>query len=216
VRIAVVGASGWLGGAIAREALARGHEVTAIGRDRGKLEDVDGAEVVLADVTDRESLTAAIRGHDVVVSAVTDRSGPDRSIIPATARALLEAVPSAGVPRLAVVGGGGTLEAEPGVRGIDRPDFPAAYRAEAEAQGEALDILRSDGGDVDWTYLSPPPHDLVPGEKSGGYRAEAGDTPVTNDRGESRITAGDFASAMVDELEEHRFSGRRFTAAYQT
>ncbi len=216
MRIAVVGASGWLGGAIAREALARGHDVTAIGRDRGKLEDLDGADVAVADVTDRESLIDAICGHDVVVASVTDRSGPDRSIIPAAARALLEAVPAAGVPRLAFVGGGGSLEAEPGVRGIDRPDFPAAYRAEAEAQAEALDIFRNEGGDVDWTYLSPPPHDLVPGEKSGGYRAEAGDTPVTNERGESRISAGDFASAMVDELEQHRFSGRRFTAAYQT
>jgi putative NADH-flavin reductase len=167
-------------------------------------------------VTDRESLVAAIRGHDVVVSSVTDRSGPDRSIIPVSARALLEAVPAAGVARLAMVGGGGSLESEPGVRGIDRPDFPDAYRAEAEAQAEALDILRGSDSDVDWTYMSPPPHDLVPGEKRGGYRAEAGDTPVTDDRGESRITAGDFASAMVDELEQPRFSGRRFTAAYQT
>jgi putative NADH-flavin reductase len=185
-----------------------------IGRDAGKLDQVEGAAAVVADVSDPESIADAIRGHDVVVSSVTDRSGPDRSMIPATARMLLDAVPAAGVPRLAVVGGGGSLEVEPGVREIDRPEFPDAYRAEAEAQAEALEILRSEGGDVDWTYMSPPPHDLVPGEKSGPYRVSAGDSPVRDDRGESRITSDDFASAMVDELEQHRFSGRRFTAAY--
>ena len=167
MRIAVVGASGWLGGAIAREAMARGHQVTAIARDKDKLEQLEGATARTADVTDLSSLVEAIRGHDVVVSAVTDRSTADRSIIPTTAAAMLEALPAAGVPRLAVVGGGGSLEVEPGVRGIDRPDFPEQYRAEAEAQAQALDILRSRGDGLDWTYMSPPPHHLLPGGEEG-------------------------------------------------
>jgi uncharacterized protein len=214
MRIAVIGASGWLGGAIAREAMERGHQVTAIGRHRDRLEQLDGAEARTADTTDLASLVGAIRDHDVVVSAVTDRSTADRSIIPATAEALLEAAPAAGVPRVAFVGGGGSLEVESGVRAIDRPDFPEQYRAEAEAQAQALDILRSRGDGLGWTYLSPPPHHLLPGEKKGGYGVQAGDSPVVDEQGESRITAGDFAAAMVDELEQHRFSRRRFTAAY--
>jgi uncharacterized protein len=214
MRIAVIGASGWLGGTIAREALARGHEVTAIGRDEAKLRAIDGAETAVANVDDDESLRRAVEGHDVVVSSVTDRSTADRSIIPRTVQTLLAVLPNAGVGRLAVVGGGGSLESEPGVRGIDRPDFPAAYRAEAEAQAEALDILRNADTTVDWTYLSPPPHDLVPGEKTGTYRVAAGDAPIVDEQGASRITAGDFASALVDELENDRFARRRFTAAY--
>jgi putative NADH-flavin reductase len=214
MKVAVIGASGRLGGAIAREALARGHDVTAIGRNAARLRELPGARIAVGDVTVPDSIVEAVAGHDVVVSAVTDRSGPSRSIIPATARALLEIVPAAGVPRLAVVGGGGSLESEPGVRGIDRPDFPEAYRAEAEAQAEALDILRVEGDRVDWTYLSPPPHYLLPGEKRGGYRVAGGDSPVMDEEGESRITEGDFAAAMVDELEQHRFGRQRFTAAY--
>jgi len=214
MRIAVIGGSGWIGGSIAREALRRGHAVTVIGRDSDKLARVAGADVAVADVTDFEATANAIRGHDVVVSAVTDRSGDDRSLIPATARMLLEVVPAAGVARLAIVGGGGSLEIEPGVREIDRPEFPAPYKAEAQAQAEALEILRAEGDGVDWTYLSPPPHELVRGEKTGGYRVREGNIAVMDDQGHSRITSGDFAAAMVDELEQHRFSGRRFTAAY--
>ena len=214
MRIAVIGASGWLGGAIAREALGRGHEVTAIGRDAGKLARVTGASVAVADVTDPDSLIRAIADHDVVVSAVTDRSTADRSLIPAAVRTLLQVVPAAGVARLAIVGGGGSLEVEPGIRAMDRVDFPAAYLAEAQAQADALQILWTSGAGVDWTYLSPPPHHLAPGEKTGRYRVRAGDSPVVDDHGESRITSGDFASAMLDELEQHRFSRQRFTAAY--
>jgi putative NADH-flavin reductase len=100
------------------------------------------------------------------------------------------------------------------VRGIDRPDFPAQYRAEAEAQADALAIYRAAGDAVDWTYLSPPPHHLVPGEKTGVYRVQGGDAALTDAQGDSRISAGDFAAALVDELERPRFTRQRFTAAY--
>jgi uncharacterized protein len=212
MRVAVIGASGWLGGCVTRELLARGHEVTAIGRDESKLRDIEGAGAAVADVTDPGSITRAVTGHDAVVSAVTDRTTGDRSIIPRTARTLLEAVPESGVRRVVVVGGGGSLEVEPGVRAIDQPGFPEQYRAEAEAQAEALDIWRGADTELDWSYLSPPPHHLEPGEKTGSYLVRGGDTPVTNEAGDSRISAGDFASALVDELESPHFVRQRFTA----
>ncbi len=212
MKIAVVGASGRLGGAVAREALARGHQVCAIGRDADKLSGLDGAEVTLADLDDPDSVVRAVRGADVVVAAVTDRSGPDRSRIPATARALLEIAPRAGVPRIAFVGGGGSLEIEPGLRVVDAAGFPEEYRAEALAQAEALEVFRSSDGATRWTYLSPPPADLEPGARTGRYEVRAGDRPVVNAEGESRITDGDFAAALVDECEQDRFAGQRFTA----
>lgn len=212
MKIAVIGASGWLGGAIAREAVARGHQVTAIGRDAEKLSGVSGAEVVVADLDDADSIVRAIEGSDVVASAVTDRSTPDRSRIPETARELIQLAPRAGVGRVAFVGGGGSLDIAPGVRAVDEPDFPEQYRAEALAQAEALDVLRNEGAGLDWTYMSPPPHHLVAGEKTGRYEVQAGDSPVVNAAGDSRITSGDFASAFVDELEEHCFPRQRFTA----
>src|SRR3954469_12822639 len=157
MKIAVIGASGWLGGSVVREAVSRGHQVTAIGRQVGTLPEGDGIAQQQADVTDHEALGAAVAGHDAVVSSVTDRSGPGRAIIPASARALIATLPGAGVPRLVFVGGGGSLEVAPGTRVIDLPGFPAEYREEALAQAEALDLLRREGGALEWSYLSPPP-----------------------------------------------------------
>src|SRR6185312_5850558 len=147
--IAIIGASGWLGGSIAREAIGRGHQVIVIGRNAERLSQFDGARAVAADLDDPDSIIAAIEGSDVVVAAVTDRSTADRSRIPNTARTLLELLPRAGVNRLAFVGGGGSLEIEPGVRTVDAPGFPEQYRNEGDAQGAALDILRGSDG-VEW------------------------------------------------------------------
>jgi putative NADH-flavin reductase len=214
MRIAVVGASGWLGGALAEQALERGHEVIAIARHASRMKALSGAETVAADVLDPDAIADAIRGSDVVVSAITDRSTADRSSIPAAIRSLLEAMPRAGVNRLAVVGGGGSLEARPGVRFLDEPGFPDEYRQEAEAQAEALAILRADATGVDWTYLSPPPHRLLPGERTGTYRVRGGDSALFDESGESSIASGDFASALLDEIESPRFPRTRFTVAY--
>jgi putative NADH-flavin reductase len=211
MKIAIIGGSGWLGSTIAREALGRGHEVTVIGRSTEKLSQLAGAHAVVADLDDADSIVTAITGSDVVVSAVTDRSTADRSRIPATARTLLELLPRARVNRLAFVGGGGSLHVAPGVRAVDAPEFPEAYRNEALAQAEALAVLRAADG-VEWTYMSPPPHHLVPGDKTGQYRTAAGDSPVTNDAGEAKITSGDFASAFVDEIENNSYPRQRFTA----
>lgn len=214
MRIAVVGASGWLGGAIAAQAIQRGHQVRAIARHASRLDGLVGAEPVAADVLDPDAIAEAIRGSDVVVSAVTDRSTADRTIIPAAIRSLLQALPEAEVSRLAVVGGGGSLEVSPGVRALDEPGFPDEHRQEAEAQAEALAILREDGTAIDWTYLSPPPHSLLPGERTGAYRIQSGDSALFAEDGESTISSGDFASALLDEIEQPQFSGMRFTAGY--
>lgn len=212
LKIAILGASGWLGGTIAREAISRGHDVTVIGRNAERLTQFDAARHVVADLDEPASILAAIEGSDVVVAAVTDRTTSDRSRIPNTARALLELLPRAGVARLAFVGGGGSLHISPRLRAVDAPEFPEQYRAEALAQAEALDILRGSDG-AQWTYLSPPPHHLVPGDKTGHYHTAAGDSPVTNHPGEARIIAGDFAAALVDEIENDNYPRQRVTAA---
>jgi uncharacterized protein len=214
MRIAVIGASGWLGGAAAREALARGHQVTAIARNPAGLDEIEGAHPAVADATRGAKLMPVLLGHDVVVAAVTDRSGPDRSVIADAARTLILAASAASVPRIAWVGGGASLKSPDGGRFVDQPGFPDEYRAEALAQVEALKLFRAAPPELDWTYLSPPAHELLPGDKQGGYRVSGGDEPITAPDGSNRITSGDLAAAMVDELERPQFSQRRFTVGY--
>ncbi|WP_082844129.1 alpha/beta fold hydrolase [Nocardia salmonicida] len=197
MKIAVIGAGGNLGGAVAREAVARGWQVTALGRDT-------------MDVTDAASVKNAVAGHDAVVAAI---KGEDR-LVPRGAATLLEALPLAGVDRLVFLGGGGSLEYAPGQRFVDAPNFPAQYLETARDQTEALEILRASDSPVRWSYVSPPPVHLVPGEATGSYRAEARDTPITDADGESRISVGDYASAIVDALQDGSFVGQRFTVSY--
>ncbi|GAA2788481.1 hypothetical protein GCM10010441_11980 [Kitasatospora paracochleata] len=198
LRIAVLGASGHLGGAVAREAEARGHAVTPLGRAD-------------ADAADPAALAAVLGGHDAVVASL---KGGDR-LVPRAAAALLEALPKAGVERLVFVGGGGSLEYAPGRRFVDSPDFPPQYLETARDQAQALDLLRAaTDTPVAWSYASPPPMHLMPGERTGNHRAEARDTPLVDDEGVSRITVGDFAAAVVDAIERGSFVRRRFTAAY--
>ena len=77
---------------------------------------------------------------------------------------------------------------------------------------DALDILRRAATPVEWSYVSPPPMHLLPGDKTGTYRAEATDEPIIGDDGQSRIIVGDFAAAVVDALEDGSFVRQRFTA----
>jgi putative NADH-flavin reductase len=214
VKIAVIGASGHLGKLVAREAIERGHQVTAITRNGKPIDGLDGVPVLAADVRDAASVAAAVRGQDAVVASVTDRTGAQPDLIPRAAEALLTALPEAGVSRLVFLGGGGTLHATPGVRYLDLPRFPQEYLAEARAQGAALDTLRNADTQVSWCYLSPPPVHLDEGGKRGGYRVAAGDSALTGADGESRITVGDYAAVVVDEVETKRFSQQRITAAY--
>jgi putative NADH-flavin reductase len=214
MRVAIIGASGWLGGAVASEALRRGHQVSAISRNIDGFDGLEGAKRISADATDPAALANAIVGSDVVVCSITDRSTPERSVIPAAIQSLLRALPQAGVERLAVIGGGGSLTDAHGRRLVDDPGFPAEYKAEALAQAKALALLRESDTSVQWTYLSPPPHDLKPGERTGVYRVLAGDRPLSDEQGHSTITSGDLASALVDEIESPQFTRQRFTAAY--
>ena len=214
MRIAVIGASGWVGGAILREALARGHKVTAVSRDPVRLKGLPQSAKATADIYDVRSVEQAVAGHEAVVVSVVDRQAGDTAVIPAAAKALLRAMPEVGVDRLVFVGGGGSLEPVPESRIVDLPEFPAEYKPEALAQADALQILRSSTDEVHWTYVSPPPVDFVSGDKTGSYRVQEGDAVLTDEEGRSRISSGDFASGIVDELETPRFIGKRITLAY--
>lgn len=197
MKIAVIGATGRLGSVVAREATARGHQVTPLNRSS-------------VDAADPASVAKAVAGHDAVVAGI--RGGG--RLVPRSAQALLEALPLAGVTRLVFLGGGGSLEYAPGQRFVDSPDFPPEYLETALDQAEALAILRAARTPVEWSYASPPPVHLVPGEKTGRYRVEARDTPLVDGHGESRVCVGDYAAAVVDTVENGSFIRARFTVGY--
>jgi putative NADH-flavin reductase len=211
MKIALFGATGTIGRRIAQEALARGHELTAIVRDPARLDvSHECLTAVKGDVLDAASVAAAVKGHDAVISAYgPGGSAPPRTLVDA-APSLIEGLGRAAVRRLVVVGGAGSLEVAPGVQLVDTPGFPAAWKPAALAHRDALAVYRT--ADLDWTYVSPAAL-IAPGERTGRFRIGT-DRLVIDDKGESRISAEDYAVALLDEVERPQFIRRRMTVGY--
>jgi putative NADH-flavin reductase len=216
MKIAIFGAGGVIGKRIASEALRRGHQVTAVARDPAKLADADPRlQVVRGDALSAKSVAAAVRGADAAVSAVGPghSADADLSTVLRSTDALIAGLKQAGVRRVLVVGGAGSLEVAPGVELVDAPGFPEAWKGVALAHRDALKVWRGpDAAELEWTYLSPAAL-IEPGERTGSFRT-ATDQLVADEQGESRISAEDFAVALLDEIEQPKHVRGRFTAAY--
>lgn len=203
MKVALIGASGNVGSRILTELLNRGHEVTGIVRHPEKLQRHDRLVVKKGDINDEGGLAPLLAGHDAVITAVKFQSANPQSLIGAVKRA--------GVNRLLVVGGAGSLEVAPGLQLVDTADFPDSYKREALAGRDFLNVLRGER-ELDWTFLSPSAL-FVPGERTGKFRLGT-ERLLVGANGESKISMEDYAIALVDELETPRHSRQRFTLGY--
>ena len=214
MKVALIGATGFVGSQLLYEALNRGHEVTAIVRRTERLPARTNLTAKQGEVMDTEGLAGLLAGHDAVIAAFN----PDRTVpgdvyerMVAGARSIIAATKQSGVKRLLVVGGAGSLEVAPGQQLIDQPDFPAEWKAGAGSTRQFLYLLK-DEPDLDWTFLSPAAM-LQPGERTGQFRL-GGDQMLVDAEGQCRISTQDYAVAMIDELEEPKHTRRRFCVAY--
>lgn len=203
MKIALIGATGFIGSRLLAELTSRGHDVTAIVRNPEKVPAGPRVTARKGDVFDRDGLAALLAGHDAVISSV-HYSASDPAV-------LLAAVKQSGVKRYLVVGGAGSLEVAPGVKLFDTPEFPAIYLDEARKGGAYLELLKAETG-LDWTFLSPSAL-IQPGERTGKFRLGT-DQLLVDAAGNSAISAEDFSVAMVDELEKPAHTRLRFTVGY--
>jgi len=213
VKVAIIGASGQIGAFIRDEAVARGHQVTAIVRNPEKITVQNPLlTVVRADVL-KDKVDELVKGHDAVISAYNPGwSNPD--IYNEQIRgykAIVSGVKKSGIQRLLVVGGAGTLEVAPGVLVLDTANFPEQVKGGVLATRETLYMLKEEK-ELEWTFLSPP-SSIAPGERTGHYRVGK-DQLLKNAEGESTISTQDYAVAMLDELEHPKHIRERFTVAY--
>ena len=213
MRVAIIGASGNIGSFIRDEALARGHQVTAIVRHPEKITVRNPhLTVVKADIL-KDKVDELVKGHDTVISAYSPGwDSPDiyNEQIKG-AKAIISGVKKSGIKRLLVVGGAGSLEVAPGVQLIDTADFPEDIKGGVLATRETLYMLKKEKK-LDWAFLSPP-STIAPGERTGRYRL--GKDQLLKDKdGESKISTQDYAVAMLDELEHPQHTRERFTVAY--
>ncbi|QII81475.1 NAD(P)-dependent oxidoreductase [Jeotgalibaca arthritidis] len=206
MKIGIIGASGKAGQLILEEAATRGHEVTAIVRDKSKVKNTKVA-VIEKDIY---SLTKNdTTQFDIIVNAFGAPIGEEQAHVDA-GHALIEAVKGTDT-RIIVVGGAGSLYVDENktLRVIDTPDFPDVFKPTANGQARNFAELQNTT-DVKWTFISPSAVFDADGKRTGTYQTGK-DQLLVNSKGESYISYADYAVAILDEIENSQHINERFT-----
>ena len=213
MKIAIIGATGFVGSAILNELADRKHNITAIARNP---KDTSNVNWVATDIFNTDALAETLKGNDVVISAYnsgwTNPNIYDDFI--AGSKAIQEAVKKSGVKRYITIGGGGSLFVAPGLQAVDTPDFPKEYYVAASAARDYLNIIKEEK-ELDWAFFSPA-FEMHPGittGRTGKYRLGL-ENPVFNDEQRSILSVEDLAVVIADETETPKHHQVRFTAGY--
>jgi len=218
MKLAILGATGFVGRPILVEAVARGHSVSALVRKPEALPKRAGVTGVAVDIHDEDALSAALHGHDAVIHAFHPGRAAALSDVyeqsVAGHKSILAATLRSGVTRLLCVGGAASLITPQGVEYIDSPMWNPEFDPYKPAilGTRALYYLLKDANDLDWVFLAPSEM-LRPGERTGKYRQGKDDLLIDAD-GKSHISLEDYAVAMLDEVETPRHHRERFTVGY--
>jgi putative NADH-flavin reductase len=213
MKIAIIGATGFVGSAILKELADRKHEITAIARTP---KDTANATWIAADIFNVDALAEILKGHDAVVNAYnpgwTNPNIYDDFL--AGSKAIQEAVKKSGVKRFITIGGGGSLFVAPGLQAVDTPDFPKEFYAGATAARDYLNVIMEEK-DLDWAFFSPAfeMHAGITTGRTGKYRLGL-ENPVFNDEQRSILSVEDLAVVIADEVETPKHHQVRFTAGY--
>lgn len=215
-KVAVIGATGFVGTQIVNELAGRGYAVEALVRDASKVKTQTNVTAKSVDVNNVNELAEALKGSDAVISAFNAGwANPNlyHDFLNGSQN-IEKAVEESGVKRLIVVGGAGSLYTSDHVQIVDTPDFPKAYKPGATAARDYLNKIK-ENNTLDWTFFSPAieMNQANTGERTGKYRTSL-ETPVFDENGRSRLSVEDVAVALVDELEQNNHIRERFTAAY--
>ena len=182
MKIAVVAANGRVGKLVVKEALDRGHEVTAFVRGENKTDAADYKQKDIMDLTKDD-----IKGYDAIVDAFGAWEEDKLKGHVETSQHLCDII-SGTDTRLLIVGGAGSLYVNP------------EHTIQVKDGGDELEKLRK-RDDVNWTFICPSGDFQADGDRTGKYIL-AGEELTLNSKGESIISYADYAIAMVDEIEK--------------
>lgn len=213
MKIAIIGATGFVGSNILNELSNRNHEITAIARNP---KSDASANWIAADIFNTDALAEILKGNDVVINAYnpgwTNPNIYDDFIN--GSKSIQEAVKKSGVKRFITIGGAGSLFVAPNLQAVDTPDFPKEYYTAATAARDYLIIIKLEK-DLDWAFFSPA-FEMHPGintGRTGKYRLGL-ENPVFDENQRSILSVEDLAVVIADEVETPKHHQVRFTAAY--
>ncbi|MBW4361680.1 NAD(P)-dependent oxidoreductase [Flavobacterium taihuense] len=213
MKIALIGATGFVGSNIFKELSNRNHEITAIARNP---KNDSNANWVAADIFDTDALAKILKENDVIINAYnpgwTNPNIYDDFIN--GSQSIQEAVKKSGVKRFITIGGAGSLFVAPNIQAVDTPDFPKEYHAGATAARDYLNIIKEEK-ELDWAFFSPAfeMHQGITIGRTGKYRLGL-ENPVFDENQRSILSVEDLAVVIADEAENPKYHQIRFTAAY--
>lgn len=219
MKVALIGATGFVGAGVLDELLRRGHEVVALVRKPEALAARERVQFVKADVLKADEVQRAVAGCDAVLSAYnagwTNPNIYDDFM--QGSRSIVQGVKAAGIQRYLVVGGAGSLYVN-GQQLVDSPDFPAAIKPGAMAARDMYTELQKEQT-LDWTVLSPAVgfHGGSAAQSKGRtaqYRTGKDEPLMQADGQPGDISVQDLAVALVDALDKREHIKARFTVAY--
>jgi putative NADH-flavin reductase len=213
MKIALIGATGFVGSNILNELANRNHEITAIVRNT---KTGSNANWIAADIFDTDALVEILKGNDIVISAYNPGwTNPNiyEDFIKGS-KSIQQAVKKSGVKRFITIGGAGSLFVAPNLQAVDTPDFPKEYHAGATAARDYLNILKEEK-ELDWAFFSPAfeMHQGITTGRTGNYRLGL-ENPVFDENQRSILSGEDLAVVIADEAENPKHHQIRFTAAY--
>ena len=214
-KVAVIGATGFVGTQVVNELANRGYSVEAIVRDISKVSENANVTAKSVNVNNTDELAEALQGSDAVINTFNAGwTNPNLyNDFLNGSRNIEKAVEKSGVKRFITVGGAGSLFID-GNQIVDGSDFPADIKPGALAARDYLNEIKQNET-LDWTFFSPAieMHPGTAGIRKGVYRT-ALEKPVFDENGRSVLSVEDVAVALVDELEQNKFLKKRFTAGY--
>jgi len=215
MKIAIIGASGFVGTNILNELSNRNHNITAIARNP-KGEEKPNVKWVKADINNTDALSKILANHDVVVSAFNPGwTNPNiYEDFLSGSKKIQEAVKLSGVTRYITIGGAGSLYVAPNLQAVDTPDFPKEFYPGASAARDYLNIIKEEK-ELDWAFFSPAfeMHQGITTGRTGNYRLGL-ENPVFDENQRSILSGEDLAVVIADEVENPKHHQVRFTAAY--
>ena len=203
MKIAIFGATGIIGSAITKEALAKGHEVTVLTRDSGKVKEInDRLTVVEGNVTDRTTLRKVLDGKDAVIQSLGiggKGDGKSTTFVSEANRLIMEEMNRMKVRRLiaiSAIGAGNSWYFLPWIYRKLMPLIMKWFKAIIDDKNRMEPMIERSG--LDWTIVrcttvkeSPAKGIVKPSLDGKGIKYS--------------ISAPDMAKFVVSELADRRF-----------
>jgi putative NADH-flavin reductase len=196
MKLIIFGSTGGTGRELVRQALDRGHAVTAFARDPAPLGPRDGLRAVAGDVLDPEAVERAVAGHDAVICALGKPATSPGRLRSEGTRNIVRAMQGSGPRRLlcmSTIGIGETRRLLPPL--YKYALVPTLLRRTFAEHARQEEVVRS--SELDWTVVRAGV--LTDDPATGRFRHGF---PATDRSVKVEVSRADVADFMLDQIGE--------------